>query len=65
MSNPNNCKTYEYTKINAGKEGHCYMFKDEPTNVCMAHTGRMTKLEGTLSDSNFKAIIYNEFENKS
>ena len=40
MSNPNNCKTCDYTKLNANRDGHCYMFRDEPTDVCMQHTGR-------------------------
>ena len=44
MSNPNNCETCKYSQLNANREkGHCYMFRDEPTDVCMAHTGRQTK----------------------
>lgn len=38
MSNPNNCATCDYKQIPDG--GHCYMFRDEPTDVCMQHTGR-------------------------
>jgi hypothetical protein len=40
MSNPNNCQTCDYTKLNGNREGHCYMFSDEPTDVCIQHTGR-------------------------
>lgn len=38
--NPNNCATCDYKKLNGNREGHCYMFRDEPEDVCMAHTGR-------------------------
>jgi hypothetical protein len=38
MSNPNNCATCDYTKLNANREGHCYMFKDAPSDICMIHT---------------------------
>lgn len=38
--NPNNCETCEYKKINNDKTLHCYMFKDEPDDVCMQHSGR-------------------------
>lgn len=40
MSNPNNCATCDYMKLNASRDGHCYMFSDEPNEVCMQHTGR-------------------------
>lgn len=36
--NPNNCSTCEYIQNPDG--GHCYMFRDEPEEVCMQHTGR-------------------------
>ncbi len=39
----NNCSTCEYfneTAISQDEDGHCYMFSDEPTEVCMLHTGR-------------------------
>lgn len=36
--NPNNCETCDY--INGKKIGHCYMFKDEPSDICYQHTGR-------------------------
>ncbi len=43
MANPNNCATCEYSQLNGNREkGHCYMFRDEPTDVCMQHTGRNT-----------------------
>ncbi|EKD89704.1 MAG: hypothetical protein ACD_33C00004G0004 [uncultured bacterium] len=38
MSNPNNCSTCDHIKY--PDDGHCYMFKDIPTEVCMQHTGR-------------------------
>jgi len=38
MSNPNNCETCSHQQFPDG--GHCYMFRDEPTEVCMQHTGR-------------------------
>lgn len=38
MSNPNNCEACDHKNIPDG--GHCYMFKDEPTEVCMIHTAR-------------------------
>lgn len=36
MSNPNNCSTCEWKKTPQG--GWCYMFRDEPNEVCMQHT---------------------------
>lgn len=36
--NPNNCETCEHKQNADG--GHCYMFRDAPTEVCMQHTGR-------------------------
>lgn len=45
MANPNNCQTCEYSQLNGNREkGHCYMFRDEPTEVCMQHTGRQIKV---------------------
>lgn len=38
MANPNRCETCTHKKHPDG--GHCYMFRDEPTDVCMQHTGR-------------------------
>lgn len=38
MSNPNNCNTCDHKQHPDG--GHCYMFRDEPRDVCMQHTGR-------------------------
>lgn len=38
MSNPNNCATCEW-KAHDDK-GHCYMFFDEPNEICMQHTDR-------------------------
>lgn len=36
--NPNNCTTCNHKQNPDG--GHCYMFRDEPDDVCMQHTGR-------------------------
>lgn len=38
-TNPNNCKSCEHWPDPAGV-GWCYMFRDEPREVCMQHTGR-------------------------
>ena len=41
--NPNNCETCEYKRLKSpdqDDDGHCYMFRDEPREVCMQHTGR-------------------------
>lgn len=42
--NPNNCSTCDHIKNPDG--GHCYMFADEPTEICMQHTGRKVKSSG-------------------
>lgn len=39
-ANPNNCDTCDHMANNYRGGGHCYMFRDAPTGVCMAHTGR-------------------------
>lgn len=36
--NPNNCDTCDHKRDPDG--GHCYMFREAPTEVCMQHTGR-------------------------
>lgn len=41
MSNPNDCSTCEW--IADDGKGHCYMFFDEPTEICMQHTGKKVK----------------------
>lgn len=38
MANPNNCSTCDHKQH--PDDGHCYMFRDEPQDVCMQHTGR-------------------------
>lgn len=38
MKNVNNCSTCYHKKNPDG--GHCYMFQEEPRNVCMQHTDR-------------------------
>jgi len=39
--NPNNCSTCDHIKNPDG--GHCYMFADEPTEICMQHTARQAR----------------------
>lgn len=41
MGNPNNCSRCDYRKMPRG-EGWCYMFKNEPTDVCRKHTAQRT-----------------------
>lgn len=45
--NPNNCETCDYKHMKspdqADDDGHCYMFRDEPTEVCMQHTGHRAR----------------------
>ena len=36
--NPNRCTTCDHRRHRDG--GHCYMFRDMPTEICMQHTGR-------------------------
>lgn len=45
MSNPNNCAACDHKKHPQG--GWCYMFREEPTEVCMCHTAHrgMTAFE--------------------
>jgi len=43
VTNPNNCQTCEHIKNPDG--GHCYMFKDEPKDVCMVHTIRSQQID--------------------
>jgi hypothetical protein len=38
MSNPNNCSTCDHKRHPQG--GWCYMFREEPKDVCGVHTGR-------------------------
>lgn len=40
-TNPNNCLTCDYKRINSDGALWCYMLKDEPHEVCMRHTGRI------------------------
>lgn len=38
--NPNNCAMCDHKKHSDG--GHCYVFRDEPRDVCMQHTVRIS-----------------------
>jgi len=45
--NPNNCETCEYKHLKSPDQtddGWCYMFRDEPQEVCMLHTGRKSPI---------------------
>jgi len=46
VPNPNNCSTCKHKQC-PGPDDHpdqwCYMFADEPIEVCMQHTGRKTE----------------------
>lgn len=44
--NPNNCDSCDHKKPPDG--GWCYMFRSEPTGICMKHTG--------IADSYFKPL---------
>lgn len=46
MSNPNKCSTCDHKRHPDG--GHCYMFRDEPSDVCMQHTGRKVSITDLL-----------------
>lgn len=42
MANPNNCSTCDYKEMRGSEHDptlHCYMFRDEPDEQCMQHTG--------------------------
>ncbi len=41
MSNPNNCAACDHKRNPQG--GWCYMFRDEPQEVCMKHSARMSQ----------------------
>jgi hypothetical protein len=51
--NPNNCATCEHKQHPDG--GWCYMFRHEPMEVCMEHTG-MPRMSFT-SDSIFRIML--------
>lgn len=44
VTNPNNCETCDHKQNPDG--GHCYMFREAPTEVCMQHTGRQAITTG-------------------
>lgn len=43
LQNPNNCQSCDHMHCRAPNgedaDGHCYMFKDSPTERCLQHTG--------------------------
>jgi hypothetical protein len=54
-SNPNNCETCRHKQNPDG--GHCYMFRDEPTEVCMQHTGRNFSPVALLEERDGKVVF--------
>lgn len=46
-TNPNNCGTCDHKTANPDM-GWCYMFREEPKDVCMQHTGRESQAKKTL-----------------
>lgn len=42
MANPNNCAACDHKHHPDG--GWCYMFRDEPEQVCAKHTARYSRL---------------------
>lgn len=42
----NNCATCNHKRDPQG--GHCYMFREEPTFLCMQHPDRKPKRAGTI-----------------
>lgn len=48
MSNPNNCETCDYRHLGKAQfepGQHCYMFRGEPDEQCMQHTGHKKAME--------------------
>ncbi len=46
--NPNNCNTCYYKLVAEADDGWCYMFRNEPNEVCMDHTGRRMSVESII-----------------
>lgn len=44
--NPNNCEGCTHRQNRRPEDGHCYMFKDEPDEVCMQRSVRAMDLIG-------------------
>lgn len=53
--NPNNCSTCEWKAYD--DKGHCYMFFDEPTEVCMQHTARKQTTLAVGAGSNLSFLV--------
>ena len=45
--NPNQCATCGH-KPHGGSGGHCYMFREAPTETCQQHTGRRAMTGGLV-----------------
>jgi hypothetical protein len=58
MANPNNCSTCEHKQINEDNELWCYMFKEEPKEQCMQHTGNHAAFDKLVA--NFWYILKKE-----
>lgn len=48
LYNPNNCSTCYYKQVAEDADGWCYMFRNEPNEVCMDHTGRRMSVEAII-----------------
>ena len=46
--NPNNCNTCYYKLVAEDDDGWCYMFRNEPNEVYMVHTGRRMSVEAII-----------------
>lgn len=55
--NPNNCETCNH--INESDGSHCYMFKDEPVDICYQHTGRniFKTFKSNINDDLFETFF--------
>lgn len=57
--NPNNCATCRHKAYPEG--GFCYMFRNEPEDVCMQHTCRRVPLGIGLTSNKSMSKIIEEF----
>lgn len=65
MTNPNNCQECDHHKMQRSIELqdptamklHCYMFKDEPKDVCMQHSERRNFGLNSSIQGNFALLL--------
>lgn len=48
MSNPNNCAACEHKRYPDG--GHCYMFRDAPTEPCAKHAAHTAHMDRFVAE---------------